>query len=76
MLFFAWQALDEPAFAVQYAKMCKTLLGKAVKDASGWGTILITRCLIEFQKDYIVFQEDKEIVRSTIAIFLLRFVCT
>ena len=48
--------MDEPGFAVQYAQMCKNLSSKEVKDASGnkvqFRKILITRCQIEFQKDY------------------------
>ena len=48
--------MDEPGFAVQYAQMFKNLSSKEVKDASGNKVqsrkILITHCLIEFQKDY------------------------
>ena len=63
--------MDEPGFAVQYAQMCKNLSSKEVKDASGnkvqFRKILITRCQIEFQKDYmegINPEKLKEEVRS------------
>ena len=52
-----FQAVDEPGFAVEYAKMCKNLQDKKIKDpGSGelvnFRKLLITRCQIEFQKDY------------------------
>merc|ERR1719295_693631 len=51
------KAVDEPGFAVEYAKMCKNLNQKTIKDpGSGelvnFRKLLITRCQIEFQKDY------------------------
>ena len=51
------KALDEPAFAVAYARMCKTLsLRKITMVEEGkevnFRTLLITRCQREFQKDY------------------------
>ena len=49
--------MDEPGFAVEYAKMCKNLNMKNVKDPTtgevvNFRKLLITRCQIEFQKDY------------------------
>ena len=51
------KALDEPAFAVAYARMCKTLsLRKITTVEEGkevnFRILLISRCQKEFQKDY------------------------
>ena len=47
--------MDEPGFAVEYAKMCKHLNQKQVKENDtvvNFRKLLITRCQTEFQKDY------------------------
>ena len=50
------KALDEPVFSVAYAKMCKALSMKKIADEDGkevvFRNLLITRCQMEFQKDY------------------------
>jgi translation initiation factor 4G len=49
------KALDEPAFAVAYARMCKTLSLRKIHEEGkevNFRTLLITRCQREFQKDY------------------------
>jgi len=49
------KAVDEPGFSVEYAKMCKHLNAKQVKENDtvvNFRKLLITRCQIEFQKDY------------------------
>lgn len=51
------KALDEPAFAVAYARMCKTLGMRKITSVEegkevNFRTLLLTRCQREFQKDY------------------------
>ena len=47
--------MDEPGFSEEYAKMCKVLNEKQVKENGqvvNFRKLLITRCQVEFEKDY------------------------
>ena len=48
--------MDEPEFSVAYARMCDVLSKKDIGESASQGlkfrTLLISRCQMEFQRDY------------------------
>ena len=55
--------MDEPGFSEEYAKMCKVLNEKQVKENGqvvNFRKLLITRCQVEFEKDYMEGQHKEK----------------